>query len=243
MKSTPSKPVVTCDVCGVMFQTTKQRLETHVHKFCSRGCANSFYKTKPNTYTEKKCHRCGSTSIAQASRLKPGTLLFCSGSCRTAHFNEERARPIRELFMNNVDKTSSCWLWTGALGRGGYGRATAARGKKNRSELAHRLSHKLFKGPIPKGMFVCHTCDNPRCVNPDHLWLGTRQDNVDDMVSKGRSLRGTRNPHARLNPQQVREIRRRVAEGENRKDIQEEYGIAPSTLHSIIKRVSWDWLD
>ena len=90
-------------------------------------------------------------------------------------------------FWAKVDKTDTCWLWTGGKDTGGYGalRVKAPR-LSNKKVRASRYSWELHNGPIPEGLWVLHTCDVRHCVNPAHLWLGTRQDNVDDMKAKGR---------------------------------------------------------
>lgn len=100
-----------------------------------------------------------------------------------------------DKFLKRVNKTETCWLWTGALDKHGYGES------KLMGRMApHRISYTLFKGEIPKGMCVCHTCDIRHCVNPDHLWVGTNNENMKDMSLKGRI-------HSRLTPENVREIR------------------------------------
>ena len=99
--------------------------------------------------------------------------------------------PLRERFMKKwtLEPDSGCWLWTGSRRRHGYGRMYSL---DRKGLSAHRVSWELFRGPIPDGLDVLHKCDNPPCVNPDHLFVGTMQDNMDDMVRKGRQARGSR---------------------------------------------------
>jgi hypothetical protein len=97
---------------------------------------------------------------------------------------------VEDRFWANVDKSGDCWEWQASVNLDGYGRF-CLKGKRIR---AHRLSWVLANGEIPEGMCVLHKCDNPPCVSPDHLFLGTRADNVRDMVQKGRCRSGTCNP-------------------------------------------------
>lgn len=90
---------------------------------------------------------------------------------------------IEERFYQKVEKTDSCWLWTGARNSRGYGCFSDGTGKRL---LAHRYSYTLHRDVIPEGLIVCHTCDVRECVNPEHLWVGTHKDNSDDMFAKNR---------------------------------------------------------
>ena len=87
------------------------------------------------------------------------------------------------LFWEKVKKTDTCWEWTAAKNEKGYG----VFGIGKETDKAHRISYRLLVSEIPQGLFVCHKCDNPKCVNPDHLFLGTAQDNVKDMILKKRN--------------------------------------------------------
>lgn len=101
---------------------------------------------------------------------------------RTASLELKQISP-KEKFMARVQKTKSCWLWKGPTLKG-YGRFHFNR----KTYTSNRAAYILFKGEIPHGLIVCHSCDNPSCVNPDHLWLGTNNDNCQDKMKKGRHV-------------------------------------------------------
>jgi len=108
---------------------------------------------------------------------------------------------------------------------------------------AHIVSYLMHKGEIPKGLFVCHTCDNRWCVNPEHLWLGTNADNIADMVKKGRKNNqcGAANPNRKLTKDQVDDIRKNVfgVMPETRRFYAKKYGVHIDTINRVSRRASW----
>lgn len=167
---------------------------------------------------------------------------YCRGWC-TMHYERWRhhgdplvcltGRPLLERLMRHVTKRASgCWEWTGGKARYGYGTiyiVTLADGRP-KYEVASRASWLAHEGPIPDGLFVLHECDNPGCVNPDHLFLGTQADNVADMRRKGRNAIEFRVPHCRLSREQVAAIR---ADSRMQKDIARDYGVSASHISGI----------
>jgi len=136
-----------------------------------------------------------------------------------------------------VGTNSECWEWQAST-TVGYGQFRL-NGKILRS---HRLSWSMANSQeIPEDLLVMHSCDNRRCQNPNHLSLGTHQDNVDDMVAKGRSAKGSRNAYRKLTEQQVREIRlayKNPTPGLNRQ-LQKKYGVHEHTIYKIATNRSW----
>jgi hypothetical protein len=159
---------------------------------------------------------------------------------------------IAGRFWPKVAKTPECWDWTAGTDRQGYGFFGVA----GRSVLAHRYAWALVNGPIPSGMHVLHRCDRPRCVRPDHLFLGTNRDNIADRMAKGRDsspsgiwnksltephrlARGERVGGAKLTAEQVIEIRTRHDRGESIRSLAIAYGVGRGTAQDIIHGRSW----
>lgn len=109
-------------------------------------------------------------------------------------------------------------------------------------DVAHRWGYKLLVGPVPPGIHVLHTCDNPPCQNPQHWFLGTDADNKADMMAKERQARGSGNGRHVLIEEEVREIRALLAQGCEQKVIAEMYGVTQSNISRISSRSSWGWL-
>lgn len=143
---------------------------------------------------------------------------------------------LKTRFWAKVDRTDlfDCWLWTATRIQQGYGHFYIA----GRLDLAHRVAYELTIGPIPAGLCVLHHCDNPPCVNPAHLWLGTKADNMADCRAKGRrpDVRGENNSRAKLTEENVREIRQDDRVGWI---IAAKYGVSFNTINHIRSRRTW----
>ena len=152
---------------------------------------------------------------------------------------------IENRFWKKINKTDGCWEWLGGTDRRGYGRFYINRNGVGRTDGAHRVSWEFANGKIPDGLFVCHRCDNPSCVRPDHLFLGTYQDNITDMVKKGRNkypvLYGEDSPRSKLTQDQVDEIRKRyIPYKVSSIDLAKEYGTSQSNIDRILKHKTWN---
>ena len=128
---------------------------------------------------------CGKECIKSVSHLNAGDIKSCG--CLNNPNEKQYLEILKErLLSKRKIKANGCWEWTGALAQG----YVLIHLRNNNFTKAHRLSWELFRGPIPKGLCVCHHCDNPKCFNPDHLWVGTHADNMKDKDRKGRGNKG-----------------------------------------------------
>lgn len=149
------------------------------------------------------------------------------------------AGPVLPRFEAKVEKTDGCWRWLGAKHGKGYGHFKMPTGKGDgRIEKAHRTAYNLYVGEIPDGLMVLHRCDNPSCVNPDHLFLGTNDDNMKDMVAKGRGNgpRGEEQHFARLTEQAVESIR---SSGKSGVALAAQHKVSPATISDVRNRKTW----
>lgn len=135
----------------------------------------------------------------------------------------------------NIGNFFECWEWSSSCYSNGYG----AFGTKNKSNTAHRTAYYLHYNIEPGNLNVCHKCDNRKCCNPYHLFLGTPAENAADMASKGRAARGNKQPNSILSPEKVVAIKKRISEGEFQKNLAKEYGVTLSTISAVWKGKSW----
>lgn len=163
-----------------------------------------------------------------------------------------KRKSLQERFESKVQFAGpdDCWEWQANKNNKGYG--MIRQGGLLPKVLAHRVSYELYREIVPKGLCVLHTCDNPGCVNPYHLWLGTKKENVADMYRKNRANRpsmkgigkpptfyGQDHPSSKLTNEQVIEIRKRSANGETDRGLAREYSLDKSTIRSLRLRKGW----
>lgn len=149
--------------------------------------------------------------------------------------------PLEDRFWPKVDRCApeDCWEWQASLTPKGYGQI--ARGRGRSPAAAHRVAWELTNGPIPGGQVLCHKCDNTKCCNPNHLFIGTQKDNMADAARKGRisrahQLKGEDHNQAKLTEDDVRAIR---ASDKSQKELAREYGVAKGTISFIVNRQTW----
>lgn len=240
LEYTPTgRALCACDRCGTRFALSPCFIKRGQGKFCSRTCRDDARRLD-----ERRCAGCGKAFQPQVSVQR-----FCSRPCGHA---SQRIDPATALW-SRVDCTTTpegCWPFTGRTFGFGYGQLKVARV----AWVAHRLAFTLTYGAIPEGLLVLHSCDNPPCCRPDHLWLGNEHVNSADMVLKGRSLAGERNPMrrqperaargervntARLTAPQVVEIRARHAAGWTQLALAAHYNVSQQNIFRIVRRETW----
>lgn len=178
----------------------------------------------------RKCEVCGEPS---ATRKHAFYGVYHERRCAECRKLGKGALTLESRFWKRVERREGCWGWSGNKNSDGY--AVIGRGT-SRTVTASRVSWELHSGPIPRGLFVCHTCDNPECVNPAHLFLGTHANNMADMAEKGRSTIGLRNPNVKLTEDKVRDIR----DGSGtRKEKAERHGVSIETVYQIRTGKTW----
>lgn len=171
--------------------------------------------------------KCGNEKIIDGDILRDGSSKSC-GCWRSFENGLERA--LTEKIRPGLN---GCIEWTGRRDRDGYARY----GEKSR--IVSRLVYEKHKGEIPEGMCVCHSCDNPGCVNIDHLWIGSNKENNDDKKEKGRCIHGSNHHKSKINEKDVVEIRKLYSEGMFQEDISKLYNVSQTTISGIVLRKFW----
>jgi hypothetical protein len=184
---------------------------------------------------------CGArTAIAERTDTARGWVKGQPKRALRGHRVTPRYRESPEKrFWALVAKTDTCWLWQGSTLRG-YGLFRFVPGESMRR--AHRVAWELTRGTIPLGKYVLHRCDVPHCVNPEHLFLGSQADNMQDASKKGRLPRGSNRASAKLTATQVRAIRTAADAGQSQRSLAREYSVSTPTVRAIVERVTWRWL-
>lgn len=229
----------TCSVTGCANEVISNDLcSKHLQRLQKRGTTDDY----PGCHgIEKICSVDGCTGLVDAK-----------GLCRkhyqrfkrygTPDDNERSHAPLEVRFWRYVEKTDSCWLWTGkSLNKKGYGQIQIG-GQGTKHKTAHRLSYELHHGPIPDGMVVMHSCDNPGCVNPDHLSLGTQSQNILDAFARGRKnaipphVFGEKCGASKLTEAQAIDV---IKSSEPMKILAARFGVSNSAIERIKNGKSW----
>jgi hypothetical protein len=215
------KFTIVCAVCGKQREVTSSYLDI---KTCSFNCA-AVLRRKSVSLT---CPQCGKSYTTIPSQVKPGKRLFCSRLCRREYSFWARLVNGYEVMDNG------CWEWKGRFYTNGYGAIAYGKGC---SRQAHRSMYLRAVGPIPPGAFVCHHCDNRKCVNPSHLFLGSPADNTHDAMTKDRLARGERVGGHKLTTEQAKEIA--SIRGQTQRVTAEQYGVSQTLISYILLGKVW----
>lgn len=205
---------------GLSSMATHDSTTNIPYGYCQCGCGQ---ETQLSLTTDKKF---------DAVRGKPNRFIH-------GHNARGKGRPVAERFWSHVAITANpdkCWDWQLSLNVGGYGWFNI----NGSHDHANRVAWRLIYGEIPDGLWVLHKCDNRACVNPLHLFLGTIQENVQDMVNKGRQAKGENNARHKLTWEQVRTIRERYAMGGiSQSELARQMGVAMPTVWQIVHGNTW----
>ncbi len=233
--------IAKCEKCGIEFKWKKS--SGIPARWCSTECRKIRIDQIGN------CETCGKEYKWKKGKHQLKSR-FCNRDClykrthlwvtesktfwKTANEDQKLGR-MKELYEKSVIKKEGCWDWSRSLHHSGY---TSLRIDGVQTS-GHRASWMIHKGDIPKGMLVCHTCDNRKCTNPDHLFLGTHKENVQDMIVKKRGSCGSKHHEAKLDEEKIKEIKKLLALGVTCTRIAEDYGVSDGCIWFIKNGKSW----
>lgn len=202
-----------------MYRCTKCKKELekkHLNNLC-RDCKNRLNKAWYRKKHQIRCPYCKKEFSPHSRRRE------CSDRC---------------VLMNNIKMANGCWEWQGSLCSGGYGTLWY----KEKTCGTHRVSYEIFKGIIENGQCVCHSCDNRKCINPDHLWLGTYKENIQDAVNKGRMEKGvekSKKMYTKLNIDLVKTIKEMLNDGYKTFEISKILNLSYDIIYDIKREKTW----
>lgn len=185
----------------------------------------------------RTCRQCQNEFAAGKHWLRKGQAKYCSPQC---YQESTRHLSVEDNFWQHVQKTDSCWIWIGTVTQSGHGVIVSR--KLGKRTGAHRISWELHYGSIPEGIVVCHNCpggDNPSCVNPEHLFLGTQSDNMADAKNKKRAPRGSHHHASKFDESQIQLIYDLSHAGKSHREIAKELGVTHMTIGRILRGQSW----
>ena len=173
-----------------------------------------------------KCS-CGRSKLVRVHHLRSGR----SKSCGCRHGLSPKQYLMSKVKFND----NGCWEWFGAADSKGYGSCSSY----GYTTSTHRLSYMLHFGEIHGDLHVCHRCDNPKCCNPDHLFLGTVKDNMQDRVDKDRVLKGSDHPNSKLTESLVTQARQEYDNGSSVLELANNYNITSGAMRQFLKQITW----
>ena len=186
-------------------------------------------------YFKSSAKRSYCSYICSTFRIYDPNITYTNSFYKNAT-KEQLFNKLKEIFERKIIKKEGCWDFLGCKDKDGYGFITVKKPIR-----AHRASYMIYKGEIPKGLLVCHKCDNPSCTNPDHLFLGTNKENSLDKIKKGRMWHpsGEKSVQAKLNIEQLNEIKKLLLSKLTLKNIADKFNVSISTICAIKKGRTW----
>ena len=182
---------------------------------------------------------CGTTKIVYGETIRSGSSKSCGclkiekSAVAMKTMRMRQSGSLRDRFFSRFVKLDNgCWQWRSHTDKDGYGVLPGDR----QSTRAHRLSYEIHRGVIPDDLIVCHHCDNPGCVNPDHLFIGTQKDNAQDALKKRRHYVGEKNGRSKLTEENVKEI---LNSNINGQQLADKLGVTRSTINKVRKGITW----
>lgn len=228
-----------CAFCGneYAFERSRHgnRKQFKVSLFCSRECYHSNLR-KTNSHIKeiiKQCENCGKSFNIDDTKSHSHSWFksskFCTKACSV---DARRFNPLKDFERYYLpEPNTGCWLWVGSSS-GRYGSASID-GKNAR---AHIVSYEMHVGPIPKGLILRHKCDQPFCVNPDHLVPGTQKENMQDKIDRGRNIVGSKCSQAKLDEEKVADILKSKSSG---RYLASKYGVSEGVISMVRSRKIW----